>query len=148
MGYTFVRPRATNTGVGGDADTPSSVLGLRPIQVWRNLRERSMVHGPSRDSVHSMRGVLLLILISSFLLVPAGAQAQSSTGIAARPTEESQRGTELALGPHLIRREHSSESHLGGGVTVARRFGGLAGVLEGSGTRREGMLDEWLTTAV
>ncbi len=88
-----------------------------------------------------MRIVPVLFLVIFCSLIPARAQAQSSAGAVAPPGAAAERGWELALGPHLIRREHSSESHFGGGVTVARRFGPLSGVFEGGGTRREGHND-------
>jgi len=51
------------------------------------------------------------------------------------------RGTEVALGPHVIWREHSSRAHPGGGLTVARRWGSRAAVVEAGGTRRDGHND-------
>lgn len=74
----------------------------------------------------------LLLLFAVLILLPAQAEAQD--------------GWEAGFGPHLIRREDSSKIHIGGGVTVARRFGRFAGVVEAGGTRREGHND-WRTLA-
>lgn len=75
-----------------------------------------------------MRLLLVVLFLSVSYAVPAHAQIPAS-------------GWEVAVGPHIVFRESSSTTHPGGGVTVARRFDRLAGVLEGSGTRREGHND-------
>jgi hypothetical protein len=48
---------------------------------------------------------------------------------------------EFGLGPHVVFREGSTGTHVGGGVTVARRFEKIAGVVEAGGTRRDGHND-------
>ncbi len=75
-----------------------------------------------------MRLLCTVLFFGIFFAAPA--QAQSSGG-----------SWDFGLGPHIIYRESSGSTHIGGGVTLARRFGRLAGVLEGSGTRREGHND-------
>ena len=75
-----------------------------------------------------MRLPTLILVLSVLYAAPAYAQAPAS-------------GWEVAVGPHVVFRESSSTTHAGGGVTVARRFERFAGVLEGSGTRREGHND-------
>ena len=75
-----------------------------------------------------MRLLILIIALSVLPAVPAYAQAPSNRW-------------ELAVGPHVVFRESSSTTHAGGGVTIARRYERFAGVLEGSGTRRDGHND-------
>jgi hypothetical protein len=77
-----------------------------------------------------MRVVPLSLLFTLVCLSPAPAVAQAPDG-----------QWNVAVGPHVIRREASSESHIGGGVTVALGTGRLAAVVEGGGTRREGHND-------
>lgn len=48
---------------------------------------------------------------------------------------------QFGVGPHVVFREGSSKTNVGGGVTVARRFERFAAVLEAGGTRREGHND-------
>lgn len=75
-----------------------------------------------------MRLLILIVAVSVLFVVPATAQAQASRW-------------EAAVGPHVVFREGSSSTHAGGGVTIARRNDRFAGVIEGSGTRREGHND-------
>lgn len=75
-----------------------------------------------------MRLCVLVLFLSVMYAVPARAQAPGSRW-------------EVAVGPHVVFRETSSSTHAGGGVTIARRNERFAGVLEGSGTRREGHND-------
>jgi hypothetical protein len=75
-----------------------------------------------------MRLLILILALSVLPAVPAYAQAQANRW-------------EAAVGPHVVFRESSSTTHAGGGVTIARRNERFAGVLEGSGTRREGHND-------
>lgn len=75
-----------------------------------------------------MRLCVLVLFLSVLHAVPAHAQASASRW-------------EVAVGPHVVFRESSSSTHAGGGVTIARRYERFAGVLEGSGTRREGHND-------
>jgi len=80
-----------------------------------------------------MRMAVLVLVCACASFVPARAGAQTPAGAGS--------GTEVALGPHVIRREHSSRTHVGGGLTVARRWGWGTGVLEAGGTRRDGHND-------
>jgi hypothetical protein len=48
---------------------------------------------------------------------------------------------EFGAGPHIVYRESTETTHGGGGVTVARRVGRFAVVLEAGGTRRDGHND-------
>lgn len=75
-----------------------------------------------------MRLFIWVLLLSVFSAAPALAQSSASRW-------------ELGVGPHVVFRESSSTTHVGGGVTLARRYDRFAGVLEGSGTRREGHND-------
>ncbi|MEO6223045.1 MAG: hypothetical protein ABIP90_07325 [Vicinamibacterales bacterium] len=68
------------------------------------------------------------LLLSVFFAAPARAQTAGDAW-------------EFGLGPQVVYRESSSSTHFGGGVTVARRLGRFAAVLEGSGTRRQGHND-------
>ena len=81
-----------------------------------------------RDTFDRMRLLCSVLFFSLFVASPAS--AQSSTG-----------GWELGLGPHVVFREGSSKTSVGGGVTVARRYQRFAAVVEGGGTRREGHND-------
>ena len=74
-----------------------------------------------------MRLLVLVLFFSLFLASPASAQ--------------SSKAWEFGLGPHIVFRESSSKTNVGGGVTVARRYQRFAAVVEGSGTRREGHND-------
>ena len=74
-----------------------------------------------------MRLLCLVLFFSVVFVSPASAQ--------------SSRGWEFGLGPHVVFRESSSKTNVGGGVTLARRYQRFAAVLEGSGTRREGHND-------
>jgi len=128
-----VIPRATNTGVGGGADTA--------LVYSASTRVRRIAGTAGRDSVLRMRIVVLALVCAFLWLVPAGAQAQTSPGTGGGSAAVSGRGAELALGPHLIWREHSSGAHAGGGLTGALGSGRAAGVIEASGTRRDGHND-------
>lgn len=75
-----------------------------------------------------MRLLCSALFCSLFFASPA--RAQSSGG-----------AWEFGLGPQVVYRESSSTTHVGGGVTLARRYERLAIVLEGSGTRRQGHND-------
>jgi hypothetical protein len=48
---------------------------------------------------------------------------------------------EFGLGPQVVYRESSGTTHIGGGVTAARRFDKFAIALEASGIRRQGHND-------
>src|SRR5688572_9963536 len=74
-----------------------------------------------------MRLLCLVLFFSVAFVSPAGAQPS--------------KGWEFGLGPHVVFRESSSKTNVGGGVTVARRYQRFAAVVEGSGTRREGHND-------
>ena len=76
-----------------------------------------------------MRFLQLLTTIGVLLAVPAVSQAQTPER------------WNVAFGPHVVVRENSSKTHVGGGVAAARRFGRAAVVLEGGGTRRDGHND-------
>jgi len=76
-----------------------------------------------------MRLLPLLLTISVFVAVPAVSQAQAPPR------------WDVAFGPHVVVRESSSRTHVGGGVAAARRFGRAAVVFEGGGTRRDGHND-------
>jgi len=73
---------------------------------------------------------LLCSVLFFSLLSASPALAQSSQG-----------GWEFGLGPHVVFREGSTKTHVGGGVTVARQGRRFGAVLEGSGTRRDGHND-------
>ncbi len=75
-----------------------------------------------------MRLLCTVLFISVFFATPARAQSSGTAW-------------EFGLGPHVIYRENSSSTHVGGGATLARRFERFAVVLEGSGTRRQGHND-------
>ena len=75
-----------------------------------------------------MRVLCTVLFFSLFLAAPA--RAQSSAG-----------AWEFGLGPHVVFRESSSKTNVGGGVTAARRSQRFAAVVEAGGTRREGHND-------
>ena len=75
-----------------------------------------------------MRVLCTVLFFSLFFATPA--RAQSSGG-----------AWEFGLGPHVVFRESSSKTNVGGGVTVARRSRRFAAVVEASGTRRDGHND-------
>ena len=75
-----------------------------------------------------MRVLVLVLFFSLFFVSPASAQSSSGAW-------------EFGLGPHVVFRESSSKTSVGGGVTVARRYQRFAAVVEGGGTRREGHND-------
>ena len=75
-----------------------------------------------------MRVVWPVLFFSVCIASPA--RAQSSQG-----------AWEFGLGPHVVFRESSSKTSVGGGLTVARRYQRFAAAVEASGTRREGHND-------
>ena len=75
-----------------------------------------------------MRLFCSVLVLSALFATPA--RAQSSGG-----------SWEVGLGPHVVYRDDSSAVHVGGGVTLARRYERFAITLEASGTRREGHND-------
>ena len=80
-----------------------------------------------------MRVPCAVLFLSLFFATPA--RAQSAGG-----------AWEFGLGPAVVYRESSSTTHLGGGVTLARRYDRFAVAIEGSGTRRQGHND-WRVVA-
>src|SRR5262245_12378788 len=80
-----------------------------------------------------MRLLCTVLFFSAVFASPASAQTSSSS------SESSP--WELGLGPQVVYRESTGTTHIGGGLTVARRFEKFAIALEGSGVRREGHND-------
>jgi hypothetical protein len=80
-----------------------------------------------------MRLLCTVLFLSVVLASPANAQTSSSSSSPA--------GWELGLGPQVVYRESTGTTHIGGGLTVARRFEKFAIAVEGSGIRREGHND-------
>jgi hypothetical protein len=74
-----------------------------------------------------------------FLAVLFFSAAFASTANAQAPSPSGAPSWEFGLGPHVVYRD--SAAHLGGGLTLARRFDHLAIAFEGSGVRREGHND-------
>jgi hypothetical protein len=74
-----------------------------------------------------MRLLCTVLFFSAVFASPANAQTSSSSS-----------GWEIGLGPQVVYRESTGTTHLGGGVTVARRFEKFAVAVEGSGIRRGG----------
>ena len=77
-----------------------------------------------------MRLLCTVLFLSAVFASPAGAQTSSSSSL-----------WEIGLGPQVVYRESTGSTHVGGGVTVARRFDKFAIAVEGSGIRREGHND-------
>lgn len=75
-----------------------------------------------------MRVLWAVLVVSVCLASPA--QAQSSKD-----------AWEFGLGPHVVFREGSTKTHVGGGVTLARRLEKISAVVEAGGTRRDGHND-------
>jgi hypothetical protein len=73
---------------------------------------------------------LLCTILFFSAIFPSPAHAQSSSP-----------NWEFGLGPQIVYRESTGTTHVGGGVTVARRFDKVAIAVEGSGIRREGHND-------
>src|SRR5687768_11300932 len=82
-----------------------------------------------------MRLLYTVLFFSAVLASSANAQ---SSGPASPPASSSS-SWEFGLGPQVVYRD--SSTHLGGGLTLARRFDRLAIAFEGSGVRREGHND-------
>src|SRR5688572_1080147 len=83
-----------------------------------------------------MRLFCTVLFFSAVFASPANAQ---SSGPSNSPSASSSSSWEFGLGPLVAYRGGST--HLGGGLTLARRFDRLAIALEGSGIRREGHND-------
>lgn len=75
-----------------------------------------------------MRFVSLLLMIGVCVTVPAVSHAQTPRW-------------DVAFGPHVVVRETSSQTQVGGGIAAARRIGRAAIVIDASGTRRDGHND-------
>jgi hypothetical protein len=75
-----------------------------------------------------MRLLCTVLFFSVFFVSSANAQSPNDAW-------------EFGLGPHVVFREGSTKIHLGGGVTVARRFEKIDAVVEAGGTRRDGHND-------
>ena len=80
-----------------------------------------------------MRRLGTVLFFSAVLASPANAQSSSPSG------SSSSSSWEFGLGPLVAFRD--SAAHLGGGLTLARRFDRFAGAFEGSIIRREGHND-------
>ena len=80
-----------------------------------------------------MRLVCTVLFFSAVLASTANAQSSSPS------SSSSSSSWEFGLGPQVVYRE--SSIHLGGGLTLARRFDRFAMAFEGSGIRREGHND-------
>ena len=80
-----------------------------------------------------MRLLCTVLFFSAVLASPAKAQSSSPS------SSSSSSSWEFGLGPQVVYRE--SSIHLGGGLTLARRFDRFAMAFEGSGVRREGHND-------
>jgi hypothetical protein len=83
-----------------------------------------------------MRLLCTVLFFSAVFASPANAQSPSPSS---PPGSSSSSSWEFGLGPLVAFRDGSA--HLGGGLTLARRFDRFAIAFEGSGIRREGHND-------